>query len=168
MQCPDCEHDNIDGLDACEHCGQDLRSIDIPRPKTGLQRRIMKTARRDLDTEPALTVRPDEPVAVALRLMQKERQGSVMVVDRGELVGIFTEHDALTRLVGADLDLEITPIADVMTEGPTALSGEDTLAQALHRMAIGNYRHVPIVDEGKPLRFLSVRGVLRYLHEHAR
>ncbi len=168
MTCPDCGHDNLAGVDACEHCGQDLRSIDIPRPKSGLQRAIMKTALRDLDPLPALTVPPGEPIAAAIRLMQKERQGSVMVVEEGRLVGIFTEQDALTRLVGTDTDLDKTPIADVMTRDPKALGEEDTLAYAMHSMAVGNYRHIPIVVEGKPLRFVSVRGVLRFLNEHAR
>lgn len=168
MTCPDCGHDNIDGFDACEHCGQDLRSIDIPRPKSGLQRRIMKTPLRDLEPLVALTVPSAEPIAGALRLMQKARQGSVMVVDDDKLVGIFTEHDAVTRLVDSSVNLETTPISDVMTPDPKWLSEEDTLAYAMHSMAVGNYRHIPIIQEGKPLRFVSVRGVLKYLHENAR
>jgi hypothetical protein len=38
----------------------------------------------------------------------------------------------------------------------------------MHFMAVGGYRHIPIVREGTAPRFVSVRGVLRYLHEHAR
>ena len=81
---------------------------------------------------------------------------------------IFTEHDAVTRLVDSSVDLETTPISDVMTPDPKWLSEEDTLAYAMHSMAVGNYRHIPIIQEGKPLRFVSVRGVLKYLHENAR
>ena len=168
MKCPDCGHDNIDGIDACENCEQDFRSIDIPRPKAGLQRCIMLTPLKELDPAPALTVSPHEPIAGAIRVMQKHQQGSVMVVEKGRLVGIFTEHDALTRLAGRGLDLERQPISDVMTRDPKSLKDEDTLAFAMHKMAVGNYRHIPIVDEGKPLRFVSVRGVLRYLHEQTR
>lgn len=168
MTCPDCGHDNIDGVDACENCKQDLRSIDIPRPKAGLQRRIMKTPLRELDPVPALTVSPTDPVSRAIRLMQENRQGSVMVVEGERLVGIFTEHDALEQLAGQALDLDRLPVSNVMKRDPKALGEEDTLAFAMHRMAVGSYRHIPIVDEGKPLRFISVRGVLRYLHEHAR
>lgn len=168
MDCPDCGHDNINGVDACEHCGQDLRSIDIPRAKSGLQRTIMKTPIRDLNPLPALTVAPGESVAGAIRLMQKERHGSVMVLDGQDLVGMFTEHDLLTRIVGGSVDIESTPIADVMTRDPKPLREEDTLAHAMHRMAVGNYRHIPVVEEGKPVRFVSVRGVLRCLHKHTR
>ena len=168
MICPDCGHDNIGGVDGCEHCGQDLRSIDVPGPKEGLQRRIMETPLRELVPSEALTARPDEAVAAVIRRMQENKQGSVMVVDQGRLVGIFTERDALKRLTGRRLDLEKLAVREVMTRDPRALKDDDTLAFALNRMAVGNYRHIPIVSHGKPLRFVSVRGVLRYLHEHAR
>ncbi len=168
MTCPDCGHDNIDGVDACEHCGQDLRSIDIPRPKHGLQRRIMETPLRELQPLPALTVKPTDPVSEVVQKMRDRRIGSAMVVENGRLVGIFTERDALNKLTGKRLDLVRTPIRDVMTRDPKSLSGDDTIAFALNRMAVGSYRHIPIVEEGQPLRFISIRGVLRYLHENAR
>jgi len=168
MTCPDCGHDNIGGVDTCDHCGQDLRSIDVPGPKEGLQRRIMETPLRELMPSEALLAGPEDPVAMVIRRMQENKQGSVMVVDQGRLVGIFTERDALKRLTGRRLDLDKLPVREVMTRDPRALQDEDTLAFALNRMAVGNYRHIPIVSDAEPLRFVSVRGVLRYLHEHAR
>jgi CBS domain-containing protein len=167
MTCPDCGHDNIDGLDSCEHCGQDLRSIDIPGPKTTLRGRIMQTPLRDLDPPPALAVTPENPVAGVIRLMQKERQGSAVVIDGGRIIGIFTERDALNRLTGRSLDLEKVAVREVMTPNPKILREDDTLAFALHWMAVGSYRHIPIVHEGQAPRFISVRGILRYLSEHA-
>ncbi len=168
MICPDCGHDNIDGSDACESCGQDLRSVDVPHPLGGLQRRIMETPLLELNPAPALTVPPAEPVSKVIARMQAHRQGSVLIVDGDRLVGIFTERDALNRLAGRGLDLETLPVSRVMTPNPKVLRDDDTLAFAMHRMAVGSYRHIPIVREGEPYRFISVRGVLRYLHEHAR
>lgn len=168
MTCPDCGHDNIDGMDACEHCGQDLRSIDIPAPKKGLQRTIMETPLRELGPLPALTVDVGEPIASVVEKMRKSGVGSAMVLEDGNLVGIFTERDALNRLTGDPVDVKKVPIRNVMTRDPKCLSGDDTIAFALNRMAVGSYRHIPIVEDGQPLRFISIRGVLRYLHENAR
>ena len=166
MTCPDCGYDNYEGTDSCEHCGQDLRSIDVPTAGSGLQRTIMETPLKELDPPAALTVAPTDPIAGVIRLMQDNRQGSVLVVDRGRLVGIFTERDVLNRVAGEDLDIERLAVSEVMTREPKVLRDDDTVAFALHRMAVGSYRHIPIVQKGKPFRFISVRGVLRYLHEH--
>ena len=169
VNCPDCGHDNIAGMDACEHCGQDLRSVDVvPTQKSGLQRRIMETPLVELNPPPALCVAPADPVSGVIAKMQAERQGSVLVVDGGRLVGIFTERDVLNRVAGFGLDLTRLPVSQVMTPDPKTLGDEDILAFAMHRMAVGSYRHIPIVRDGHPPRFISVRGVLRYLHEHAR
>jgi CBS domain-containing protein len=168
MTCPDCGHENIGGMDACDHCGQDLSSIDIPTPRGGLQGTIMETPLRDLAPAPALVVSPRAPVAEVVRMMRERRQGSVLVMDGTQLVGIFTERDALTRLTGKTYDLATLPVREVMTRDPKILREEDTLAAAMHYMAVGNYRHIPILGPGRPPRFVSVRGVLRYLNDHAR
>jgi CBS domain-containing protein len=168
VTCPDCGHSNMEGVDVCEHCGQSLSAVDQIRPKTNLHRAITETPLRELDPVTALTVPPSEPMARVIKLMQQNRQGSVLVVDGGKLVGIFTERDLVNRLTGKPRDLNTLPVSEVMTKDPRALKEDDTLAFAMHRMAVGHYRHVPIVTPGKPLRFVSVRGVLRYLHENAR
>ncbi len=168
MTCPDCGHDNIGGVDACDHCGQDLRSIDIPAPKSGLQRTIMETPLRDLAPAPALTVAPADPISKVVRQMRETRQGSALVMEGGHLVGIFTERDALNRLTGHAYDPDRLTVQEVMTRDPKVLGDDDTLASAMHCMKVGSYRHIPIMAPGKPPRFVSVRGVLRYLNEHAR
>jgi len=168
MVCPDCGHDNIDGVDACDHCGQNLSSVDIPGPKAGLQRAIMETPLRDLEPALALTVTPRDTVSRAIRMMRERRQGSVLVMEGRTLVGIFTERDALTRLTGKAYNPETLLVSEVMTRDPKVLREEDTLAYAMHCMAVGSYRHIPILGKDGPPRFISVRGVLRYLNDHAR
>jgi CBS domain-containing protein len=168
MKCPDCGHDNLAGADQCEECGASLSQESLPHPKRGLQRAIMETPLRDLDPEPAITVPPGEPTANVVRLMRDRGQGSILVLDDGRLVGIFTERDIVNRLTGKTRDLDATPISEVMTRDPKALRDDHSVAFAMHRMAIGNYRHVPVVTEGQPPRFVTVRGVLKFLHERSR
>jgi CBS domain-containing protein len=107
-------------------------------------------------------------VASVIRLMQEKRQGSVLVMENDRVVGIFTERDVLKRPTDVRADLETLPVRSVMTRDPRTLGDDDTLAYALNCMAIGSYRHIPVVRPGTPPRFVSVRGVLRYLHEHGR
>jgi CBS domain-containing protein len=166
MICPDCSHDNLAGSDACDQCGQDLSALDVPTPREGLQRAIMETPLKEVGLHPPNIVAPATPVLEAIRLMQQTRHGSVLVVETGKLVGIFTERDFLDRLALEQPDLSAVPVRDVMTPEPQALTEDDVLAFALHRMAVGHYRHIPVVKDGHPVGFVSVRGLLRYLAEN--
>jgi signal-transduction protein with cAMP-binding, CBS, and nucleotidyltransferase domain len=163
MICPDCGTDNMAGTDNCEECGQDLRSLDIPSPKDGLQQVLLETPLREVGLLPANVVAPGDSVLDAVRLMQKTRHGSVLVVDQGKLVGVFTERDVLDRLAGENVDLAILPVQVVMTHHPQTLTEEDALAYAVHRMAVGHYRHIPVERDGHLLGFVSIRGVLDFL-----
>jgi CBS domain-containing protein len=163
MICPDCGHDNLAGTDACEQCGQELASLDIPTPSGGLHQTLLGTPLREVGLHAPNVVTSSTSLLEAIRLMQRTRQGSVLVVDDGRLVGIFTERDVLNRIAGENVDLAAVPLRDHMTPDPQALSEDDALAFALHRMAVGHYRHVPVVRDGSPVGFLSVRGVLRFL-----
>jgi len=57
---------------------------------------------RDAMSSPAVSVRPDEDLADAARLMLEDRIGSLPVVEDGRVVGIITETDLLRRIVGQD------------------------------------------------------------------
>jgi CBS domain-containing protein len=164
--CPDCGTDNLAGVDSCEECGQDLRSLDIPSAKDGLQQVLVETPLRDVGLLPPNIVAPGDSVLEAVRLMQKTRHGSVLVVDNGKLVGIFTERDVLDRLAGEEVDLERLPVQVVMTPKPQYLGEDDALAFAVHRMAVGHYRHIPVLRDGHPVGFVSIRGVLKFLSSH--
>ncbi len=163
MICPDCGTDNLPGLDNCEECGQDLRSLDIPSARDGLQQVLLETPLREVGLLPPNIVSPGDSVLEAVRLMQKTRHGSVLVVVNGKLVGIFTERDVLDRLAGEEVDLERLPVQVVMTPKPQYLGEEDALAFAVHRMAVGHYRHIPVLRDGHPVGFVSIRGVLKFL-----
>jgi signal-transduction protein with cAMP-binding, CBS, and nucleotidyltransferase domain len=164
--CPDCGTDNLAGVDSCEECGQDLRSLDIPSVKDGLQQVLLETPLREVGLLPPNIVSPGDSVLEAVRLMQKTRHGSVLVVESGKLVGIFTERDVLDRLAGEEVDLERLPVQVVMTPKPQYLGEEDVLAFAVHRMAVGHYRHIPVLRDGHPIGFVSIRGVLKFLSSH--
>ncbi len=110
---------------------------------------------------------PTATVRQAIERMQANRNGSVTVVDgAGHLVGILTEMDVLRRLdLEADPSRLGAPLSQVMTATPRTLPQEANLAQVMHLMAIGGFRHVPIVDEQRMLLgVVSFLDVLAYIH----
>jgi CBS domain-containing protein len=168
MICPDCGCDNLPGMDSCEECGMDLRSLDVPQPRQGLQRSLLEDPLRNLQPRKPLTLGPDDALSAAVRLMKEANEGSVFIVDKDRLVGILTERDLLQKVAGKPIALERTPVRNMMTRDPVVLRGDDSIAYALNRMSMGRYRHVPIVENRRLTGFVSVRGILRYIAEKLR
>jgi CBS domain-containing protein len=107
-----------------------------------------------------LTVPKETTVREAARLMKKMRVGAAMVVAKEKLIGIFTERDALFRVLAEGRDPATTQLADVMTGKPQAISPDRPFGYALHLMYEGGFRHVPVVENGRPIGMVSARDAL--------
>jgi len=96
----------------------------------------------------------------AAQLMKQKEVGAVMVVEEGKLVGVFTERDALVRVLAEGRDTRTTRLADVMTRNPATIHPDRPFPEALHIMYEGGFRHVPVVEDGCPVGMVSARDAL--------
>jgi CBS domain-containing protein len=92
--------------------------------------------------------------------MAQEKVGSMLIVENGLLVGIFTERDVLNRVVAARLDPDTTTLATVMTKNPQTVKPDRPFSHAMHMMYEGCFRHMPVVEDGKPLGMISIRDAI--------
>lgn len=99
-------------------------------------------------------------VSEAALLMKKHEIGAMMVVDDGKLVGVFTERDALFRVVAEGLDTQTTRLADVMTTHLQTIDPDKPFIDALQMMHEGGFRHVPVVENDRPVGMISARDAL--------
>jgi signal-transduction protein with cAMP-binding, CBS, and nucleotidyltransferase domain len=119
---------------------------------------------RLLRPRPALEARRDETISEAARRMAEGRQGCVVVVEKGRLVGILTERDVITRVLASGKDPKTVRVGDAMTSPPERLSLDDTLGFALHKMSVGHFRHLPLVDaQDRPVGLITQQEGVRYL-----
>ncbi len=161
MICPDCGHDNIDGVDLCEACGQPLVHFDLSG--SPLEESISRHSISVLAPKKPATIAVSATVQEAIRAMTDRKIGCVLVVDGERLVGVFSERDVLNK-VSSNLSVLEEPVANFMTHSPATIRKQDSIAYALHAMDLGGYRHMPIVDEhGRPSGIISVRDILRFL-----
>jgi CBS domain-containing protein len=162
MLCPVCRYDNFEGEDSCANCGADLSAADIPQSLTDYQDTILGEHLESLGTGGPMTIEPSLPVADAIRTMHASGADCLLVVEDGRLVGIFTDRDAVVKAV--DKRLGLFKVRDFMTPDPVVLRSEDTLAVAIHKMAVGGFRHIPIVDrEQRPVGVVAAADVFRHI-----
>jgi signal-transduction protein with cAMP-binding, CBS, and nucleotidyltransferase domain len=161
MLCPVCRYDNFEGDDSCSNCGADLSTSDTPQEAREYHDTILGDHLDALGIGSPKLVEPDMAVADAIRLMHQEGSDCLLVVDDGCLVGIFTDRDAVAKAL--DKRLGLYKVRDFMTPDPVVLRHDDTLAVAIHKMAVGEFRHIPIVDDGRPIGVVAAADVFRHL-----
>lgn len=113
---------------------------------------------------PAIALGQSATVREAINLMREKQLSCVLVVERGHLVGVFTEHDVVIKVAATPLDVDRMPLRDVMRPDPECLHLDDALVDALHQMHLGEYRHIPVVDEqGRPTALVSMSAIVNAL-----
>ncbi len=164
MRCPACDHPNPPGADECERCQTPLAALDIAPPPGRLETSLLNdTVACLLHRRPPVTVPADAPLTDALQAMIHHRIGAVMVTDaQQQLAGILTERDFLLRIAGLE-DYARRSVREFMTPHPETVQTTDILAVALAKMDAGGYRHLPVVEQDRPVGVISIRDVLRYL-----
>jgi len=127
---------------------------------------LSDTVRLLAPSEP-LKLTADATVHEAIQKMVANRRAAVVIVDaEGRLIGIFTERDVLTRVVGQGRDVHRSTLSEVMTRDPEALSPGDRICYAVNRMNNAGYRTVPLVDaERRPIGIVTVSDVVKWLAE---
>lgn len=113
-----------------------------------------------LGSQKLVTALPRMSVREAARLMAAEKKGALPVVENGRLLGIFTERDAVFRVLAPGLDPDATTLAQVMTPDPVTVAADRPLNHALHLMYEGGFRHIPAVAEGRVVGIVSARDAL--------
>lgn len=96
----------------------------------------------------------------AAGIMAKRRVGAILVVDDDHLLGIFTERDAVFRVIAKGLEPTTTTIADVMTRNPITIAPSKPFGTAMMMMHENGFRHLPVIDGGKPVGIVSSRSAL--------
>ena len=123
-----------------------------------------------LSTRSPLIFTRDTSTSEAMRAMQAQHRGCVLVTEDGSastpLTGIFTERDILLRVINRGRNPAETPLRDVMSHEPEVLQTDARVAWVLNMMSVGGFRHVPIVNpRGCPIAVITVRDVVEFLVE---
>jgi CBS domain-containing protein len=164
MICPSCGHVNLPGNEECDVCNHDLTSLDRPQASNKVEQSLLEDAVAVLKPKKPVTIRPTTPLQSAMQAMLASEVGACLVTDNdGTLLGILSERDLLLKVAGLHEPYAQLPASDFMTRAPVSVKSSDKLVNALEKMDAGGYRHVPVLNHGKPVGVVSVRDMLRHI-----
>jgi CBS domain-containing protein len=109
-----------------------------------------------------LSVGPDATVLDAAQRMNERGSGSVLVIEGGVLLGIFTERDVLRRVVAAKRDPALTPVRDVMTTKLVTCEPATDTESCAQVMSDGRIRHLPVLSSGRLAGLVTSGDLLAY------
>lgn len=108
-------------------------------------------------------VGPDTPVIACVRTMTAEKIGALLVMEDDRLTGIFTERDALNRVLATGRDPASTRVGDVMTKDPYCVAPTVTVSAAMELISERRFRHLPVVQDDKVVGLLSSGDLTHWL-----
>lgn len=122
----------------------------------------MTTTVRDVMSTDLVTVEPSTMMIDAAAAMSSARVGSVLVLEEGALVGIFTERDILSAFERTRADpARVSPVSKAMTWNALTIDPDATVGEAMDRMLDGGFRHLPVMDGGTLVGIVSMRDLAR-------
>jgi CBS domain-containing protein len=121
------------------------------------------TLREVLETKgnKVFTIDVKSTVADAVQEMLEKAVGSVLVMQEGRVVGIFTERDVARRVAFRGLDPRSTPIAEVMTRHLAFIEPDTSVQTAIKIMSETHCRHLPVIHDGAPVGVVSLGDLIR-------
>lgn len=107
-----------------------------------------------------LSVSPTITVREAVKKMAAAHVGTILIIENNQLIGIFTERDALNRVLSNNRDPDTTILTEVMTPNPKTIKPDLPFAHAMCVMHDNNFRHLPVVENDIVLGIVSARDAL--------
>jgi CBS domain-containing protein len=108
-----------------------------------------------------ISVTATEPVRRAVELLAEKRIGALPVMEDGQVVGIFSERDLLYGLASDGAAMLDRRIGDVMTAPPITVESGLPILTALSLMTRRRVRHLPVVDGGSMIGFVSIGDLVK-------
>ena len=117
-----------------------------------------------METDDYVCLAPSDPLSKAVEVMKQDEGGCAIICEQGRVVGIFTERDVLTKIIGESVDMN-DPVSNWMSPVVATLSPDATIGDAVAMMTERSFRNIPLVKDGELSGSISVFDVISYLAE---
>ena len=101
----------------------------------------------------------------AIEQMCDKNIGGLLIVENGNLVGIFTERDYARKLILKGKSSKDTPISELMTKNPITVTPDNTIEECMNIMSGKRIRHLPVVEDNHLTGMISIGDVVKHIIE---
>jgi CBS domain-containing protein len=123
---------------------------------------MMTTIRQILAKKPSVySTSPGATVYDALKVMAEKNVGALVVLQEGELVGIFSERDYARKVVLLERSSKVTPVRDIMSSRVMYVQPQHTSGECMALMTDNRLRHLPVLDGGKLVGLVSIGDLVK-------
>ncbi|ACI97941.1 CBS domain-containing protein [Rhodospirillum centenum] len=110
-----------------------------------------------------ITTRPSETVGSVVRLLTVNRIGAALAIDDdGGIAGIISERDIVRGLGEHGAAVMERKVSDLMTRKVVGCAPSDTVASVMTKMTSGRFRHLPVMEGGRLVGFISIGDVVKH------
>lgn len=112
------------------------------------------------------TVRSDATAFEALNLMAEKGIAAVLVMDGGQLCGVFSGKDYASRIALRARNGREIPVRDAMTSSIVTVGPEATVDECMKVMTTKRFRHLPIMKDGEVIGLVTLADLVRHQLAH--
>ena len=107
------------------------------------------------------SITPDRSAHEALRLMTEKNVGAVLVMDDGQLLGIFSERDFIRNVAGRGGAAGDIPVGEFMTHRPVCVNPDQTTEECMALMTDKRVRHLPVIESDRVIGLVSIGDAVK-------
>jgi len=109
------------------------------------------------------SISPESSVYDALEVLEEKNLGALVVVDKGKLIGVFTERDYARKVVLKGRSSKETLVADIMSERPIYVNPNTSIEDCMQLMTDKFVRHLPVLENNELIGIISIGDVVKFI-----
>ena len=109
------------------------------------------------------SIEPQTTAYNALQIMAEKNVGALLVIEKGKLMGIFSERDYARKVILKEKSSKNTSVGELMTREVIYINADSTLEESMALMTVKHIRHLPVLKNNRLIGIVTLGDVVRQI-----